>query len=132
MNLERFTLIVESYGAASERWPSDERLVALEFSLSSPEAKALLDSEIELDERLALFELPENTGSLRQIESRILSQVKPRLQEIQESQKIRGPEAFEERILKWLLPDFDALVSTFWRPTLAACAPLLLGVVIGI
>ena len=29
-------------------------------------------------------------------------------------------------------PDFDDLAHTLWRPTLVACLPLLLGVVIGL
>ena len=35
MNLERFTLIVESYGADSQQWPRNERAEALEFSSTS-------------------------------------------------------------------------------------------------
>jgi hypothetical protein len=37
-----------------------------------------------------------------------------------------------ERLLNWILPDFDDLAHTLWRPTLVACMPLLLGVVIGL
>ena len=43
MNLERFTLIVESYGADFEQWPEDERVDALKFSRTSTDAMFLLD-----------------------------------------------------------------------------------------
>ena len=49
MNLERFTLIVESYGADSQQWPRNERAEALEFSSTSIDAVSLLDQERELD-----------------------------------------------------------------------------------
>ena len=58
MNLERFTLIVESYGADSQQWPGDERVEALEFSRTPTDAMSLLDQAAELDQHLALFELP--------------------------------------------------------------------------
>ena len=92
MNLERFTLIVESYGADSHRWPVDERAKALEFSLTSPDALSLLDQAAALDHDLALFELPDSARSVRRVE----------------------------------------MAHTLWRPTLVACLPLLLGVVIGL
>jgi hypothetical protein len=37
-----------------------------------------------------------------------------------------------EQLLNWVLPDFDDLTRTLWRPTLVATMPLLLGVVIGL
>lgn len=117
MNLERFTLIVESYGADPQQWPGDERVEALEFSRTSTDAMSLLDQEAELDQQLALFELPDSKLAVQRIERAILSELKP------------GP---VEQLLNWVLPDFDDLSHTLWRPTLAACMPLLLGVVIGL
>lgn len=117
MNLKRFTLIVESYGADSHRWPADERAKALEFSLTSTDALLLLGQAAALDHDLALFELPDSARSLRRVEMAIFSVLKPgRL----------------ERLLKWVLPDFHNLAHTLWRPTLVACLPLVLGVVIGL
>jgi hypothetical protein len=117
MNLERFTLIVESYGADPQQWPADERAEALEFSRTSTDALSLLDKEAALDEHLALFELPDNKRSVQRIDRGILSALKP------------GP---LEQLLHWILPDVDDLAHTLWRPTLAACMPLLFGVVIGL
>ena len=117
MNLERFTLIVESYGADSQQWPRSERAEALEFSSTSIDAVSLLDQERELDQHLALFEFPNSERSVRRVKMGISSALKPsRL----------------EQLLNWVLPDFDDLTRTLWRPTLVATMPLLLGVVIGL
>ena len=117
MNLERFTLIVESYGADSQQWPSNERAEALEFSSTSIDAVSLLDQERELDQHLALFEFPNSERSVRQIKMGIFSAIKPRRL---------------EQLLNWVLPDLDDLTRTLWRPTLVATMPLLLGVLIGL
>ena len=94
MNLERFTLIVESYGADSQQWPGDERAEALEFSRTSTDAMSLLDQAAELDQHLALFELPDSKLSVQRIERGILSALKP---------------GALEQLLNWVLPDFDDL-----------------------
>lgn len=117
MNLERFTLIVESYGADSQQWPGDERVEALEFSRTSTDAMSLLDQAAELDQHLALFELPNSELSVQRIEMGILSALK---------------QGTLERLLNWVLPDFDDLAHTLWRPALVACVPLLFGVAIGL
>jgi hypothetical protein len=117
MNLERFTLIVESYGADSQQWPSNERAEALEFSSTSIDAVSLLDQERELDQHLALFEFPNSERSVRLIKMGIFSAIKPRRL---------------EQLLNWVLPDLDDLTRTLWRPTLVATMPLLLGVLIGL
>jgi hypothetical protein len=122
MNLERFTLIVESYGADSQQWPGDERVEALEFSRTSSDAMSLLDQAAELDQHLALFELPNSELSVQRIEMGILSVLK----------QATWKQGTLERLLNWILPDFDDLAHTLWRPTLVACMPLLLGVVIGL
>ena len=122
MNLERFTLIVESYGADFQQWPEDERVDALKFSRTSTDAISLLDQAAELDRHLALFELPNNELSVQRIEMGILFALE------QETLK----QGALERLLDWVLPDFDDLAHTWWRPTLVACMPLLLGVAIGL
>ena len=122
MNLERFTLIVESYGADFQQWPEDERVDALKFSRTSIEAISLLDQAAELDRHLALFELPNNELSVQRIEMGILFALE------QETLK----QGALERLLDWVLPDFDDLAHTWWRPTLVACMPLLLGIAIGL
>ncbi len=122
MNLERFTMIVESYGADFQQWPEDERVEALEFSRTSTDAMSLLDQAAELDRHLALFELPNNELSVQRIEMGILSALE------QETLK----QGALERLLEWVLPDFDDLAHTLWRPTLVACMPLLLGIAIGL
>jgi len=122
MNLERFSLIVESYGADFQQWPEDERVDALKFSRTSTDAMSLLDQAAELDRHLALFELPNSELSVQRIEMGILSSLK------QETLTQRAL----ERLLDWVLPDFDDLAHTLWRPTLVACMPLGLGIGIGL
>ncbi|MBT4162711.1 MAG: hypothetical protein HOC70_03820 [Gammaproteobacteria bacterium] len=106
MNLERFTFIVESYGSEPERWPQEERDAALAFASSSDKAAGLLEAETELDVFLARFELPESPLPT-------ISLQRP---------------AIIERWLQWLLPDFNNLAQTLWRPTLAGVLPFFLGI----
>lgn len=127
MNLERFTLIVESYGADSQQWPGDERVEALEFSRTSSGAMSLLDQAAELDQHLALFELPNSELSVQRIEMGILSALKQGT-----LKQGRLKQGRLERLLDWVLPDFDDLAHTLWRPALVACVPLLFGVAIGL
>ena len=127
MNLERFTLIVESYGADSQQWPGDERVEALEFSRTSSDAMSLLDQAAELDQHLALFELPNSELSVQRIEMGILSALK---QGTLKQGRLKQERL--ERLLDWVLPDFDDLAHTLWRPALVACVPLLFGVAIAI
>lgn len=127
MNLERFTLIVESYGADSQQWPGDERVEALEFSRTSSDAMSLLDQAAELDQHLALFELPNSELSVQRIEMGILSALK---QGTLKQGRLKQERL--ERLLDWVLPDFDDLAHTLWRPALVACVPLLFGVAIGL
>jgi len=122
MNLERFTTIVESYGADFQQWPEDERVDALKFSRTSTDAMFLLDQAEELDRHLALFELPDSELSVQRIEVGILSAFE------QETLK----QGALERLVGWVLPDFDNLAHTLWRPALVACMPLLLGIAIGL
>ena len=127
MNLERFTLIVESYGADSQQWPGDERVEALEFSRTLTDAMSLLDQAAELDQHLALFELPNSELSVQRIEMGILSALKQGT-----LKQGRLKQGTLERLLDWVLPDFDDLAHTLWRPALVACVPLLFGVAIGL
>jgi hypothetical protein len=127
MNLERFTLIVESYGADSQQWPGDERVEALEFSRTSSDAMSLLDQAAELDQHLALFELPNSELSVQRIEMGILSALKQGT-----LKQGRLKQGTLERLLDWVLPDFDDLAHTLWRPALVACVPLLFGIAIGL
>ena len=127
MNLERFTLIVESYGADSQQWPGDERVEALEFSRTSSDAMSLLDQAAGLDQHLALFELPNSELSVQRIEMGILSALKQGT-----LKQGRLKQGRLERLLDWVLPDFDDLAHTLWRPALVACVPLLFGVAIGL
>jgi len=56
MTLERFRQIVEAYGAATDRWPTDERDAAIAFAAENSEAAAILEQERRLDEALGTVE----------------------------------------------------------------------------
>jgi len=132
MNLERFTLIVESYGADSQQWPGDERVEAQEFSRTSSDAMSLLDQAAELDQHLALFELPNSELSVQRIEMGILSALKQGTLKLGTLKLGMLKQGRLERLLDWVLPDLDDLAHTLWRPALVACMPLLFGVAIGL
>jgi ferric-dicitrate binding protein FerR (iron transport regulator) len=71
MNLDRFTRIVEAYGAESRAWPDAERDAALAFCASSADARAMRDEARALDALLAKAELPTPD---RALEDRIMAQ----------------------------------------------------------
>jgi hypothetical protein len=57
--LERFAELLAAYGARPELWPSAERSAALTLRDSSPEARALFDTEAGLDASFAALPEPE-------------------------------------------------------------------------
>lgn len=53
VTLSRLAELVAAYGVVADRWPADERQGAEALLLRSPEARALLERERELDRLLA-------------------------------------------------------------------------------
>ena len=49
MRPERFAAILEAYGAEPRRWPADERQSALEYLMTSQEARRLREDAARLD-----------------------------------------------------------------------------------
>lgn len=49
MTIERLRLLLDTWGAASERWPATERAAALALIARSPDARALRDEAVRLD-----------------------------------------------------------------------------------
>lgn len=59
MNLERFTVIVDAYGADPRRWPAAERDAAQAFAAADAQAAALLAEALALDAGLDALPIPE-------------------------------------------------------------------------
>ena len=64
MNIERFTEIVEAYGAEPDRWPETERAAAVEFAAIESAALKVLEQEQGLDLALASVERIEPSSQL--------------------------------------------------------------------
>ncbi len=116
MTLERFSQILASYGCDPARWPASEQQAASAFLASNSGAKDLWDEQAALDKHLDTFQVVDDTNLIH----RILIQPLP-----------AQPVSFVDRTIAWLLPSSDQLRSMFWRPTLAACLPLLFGLYLG-
>jgi ferric-dicitrate binding protein FerR (iron transport regulator) len=58
MSLERFSAIVDAYGADPARWPARERAAAQAFAANAPQAQALLADAEALDRALGASVAP--------------------------------------------------------------------------
>ncbi|MDP3295172.1 MAG: sigma factor [Nevskia sp.] len=63
MNLERFAVIVDAYGADPRRWPAAERDAAQTFVASDAQAAVLLTEALALDASLDALPTPEPAGA---------------------------------------------------------------------
>ncbi len=115
MNLEEFTRIVDLYGSEPARWPESLRAECETYVANSIEAKALLNQQSQVDKLLAQIETPIFPG----LETRVLNQPLPE----------RNRSLFE-KAMNWLLPNED-FGKQVWRPAIAACIPLVFGIVLG-
>jgi len=64
MSLERLRVILEAYGAQTDRWPTAEREPALALLAASSEARALRDEAARIDAALDLLSAAEMPGDL--------------------------------------------------------------------
>ena len=115
MTLDEFTHILESFGAEQCQWPETERVACQQLLQSSPEAQALLSSFRRLEASLDTIPQPVFPG----LETRVLNQELPDKQ----------LDIFD-RLFSWLLPETDS-VDRLWRPAVAACLPLVFGIIVG-
>lgn len=109
MTSDRFSRILQAYGANPERWPVDERQPAEQFLASNRQALGLQADEQWLDDVMNQFKVETDTSRIR---SRIMSALP------------RGRLRRVDKILEWLFPEHVELI---WRPILAAALPLALG-----
>lgn len=105
MNIERFKILVESYGANPARWPEAERVAALLFAEQSAEARDALQEAAAFDR---LLDTAETQAATRALEDRILA-------------------TFPERTVKARAPWF----TLRWIPAAAVACSLALGLAVG-
>lgn len=114
MTLEEFTRIIDLCGAESARWPKRLRAECEAFVANNIEARALINQQWAVDELLNQHAVPDFPG----LESRVLNQTLPE----------RNRSAFDT-LVEWLLPR-DGFGQNLWRPAVAACLPLVFGIVL--
>ena len=115
MTLEQFTHLLEVHGSDFRRWPDELRTGARTFASTDATATELLRQYEQLDRLLDRLPVPEFAG----LEARVLRQpLPPRHRSI------------PDRLIAWLLPA-EGFGPQLWRPTVAACLPLVFGIVLG-
>lgn len=66
MRPERFTALLDAYGADARRWPEEERKAALEYLMANPDARRLRQEAAELDRLLDAARPAAPTAALRE------------------------------------------------------------------
>ena len=115
MTLEEFTRIIDLYGSESARWPKKLRAECQSFVTNNIEARTLLNQQWLVDEIMEQLEVPSFPG----LETRVLNQPLP-----------ERNLSLLEAVMSWLLPG-ENLGKQLWRPAIAACIPLVFGIVLG-
>jgi hypothetical protein len=115
MNIDAFTQVLETYGAVEANWPEESRAACRQLTATSEEAQHLLRQFMLLEQSLDALEPPHFPG----LETRILHQALP-------PQQL----PLSDRLINWLIPETGSPFS-LWRPTLAACLPLVFGILVG-
>ena len=115
MTLDEFTRIIDLHGSESAHWPKSLRGECESFLANNVEARMLLNQQWQVDESMAKLEVPSFPG----LETRVLNQLLPE----------RNQNFFEE-VLSWLIPN-ESFGKKIWRPAIAACIPLVFGIVLG-
>lgn len=124
MNSEQFRQVLDSYGGEPSRWPEELRSSMHEFADGHDEAGTWLREARATDALLDSYK-PDTTD----LRSRILDAV-PTAGSVDPAKETPPPirHSVFERIVEWLIPHGTA---GWWRPALAGCAPLVLGIAIG-
>jgi len=130
VNLQRFSQIINAYGAKTESWPAEERHEAAEFLRRNNEARNLIKAEMLLDQQLDDYSLGDIDVNwlTNNIVTTIAAQTQSDLQSELRSKEPTTLSGFLDRLLDWLLP---VEPIQFWRPALAASLPLIVGGLLG-
>ena len=115
MTLEEFSQYIETHGAEPIKWPTESRQTADDLLLGDEAAQALLADYQTFEHKLDGFAVPGFPG----LEQRVLNQNLPP----------RQPSLLTQ-LLNWLVPA-ERSDMHLWRPAMAACLPLVFGVVLG-
>lgn len=114
MNLEEFTAIIDTHGADASRWPESVAGKCESFLQSNDEARDLLAQQQVIDNLMHELEIPD----FQYLQTRIQNQTLP-----------SRDASFFDKVVEWLLPPVD-INQNLWRPALAACLPIVCGVVL--
>ena len=114
MTLEEFTRIIDMHGSESAHWPKRLRAECEAFVANNIEARSLLNQQWSVDELMEQLEVPNFPG----LETRVLNQTLP-----------ERNRSFLDPIVDWLLPQ-GGYGQHLWRPAVAACLPLVFGIVL--
>ena len=115
MTLDDFKHVLDSYGSSRNSWPQEVQDDCAKLLAEDAQARALLQNQHRLDAALDSLSVPDFPG----LEARILNQPLP-----------ARDRALTDRLVEWLVPD-SASLSELWRPAMAACVPLVFGIVLG-
>lgn len=111
---QQFLDLLDSNGSNAANWPSRLQQSIDKLLTEDAVARDALTQAQELDKLLGKLPAPEFPGLALRIGKQPLPERKPDL---------------GDRLLNWLLPGQGLRFA--WRPALAACLPLLFGIVVG-
>ena len=117
MNHDRLIELIEAYGGNADAWPDDERDAARTLLSTSEEARQLLSESRYLDKLLQGYAVEFNQETRTRLTENVMAKVQP------------DP---VERLINWLLPDFQSITTSIWRPALAASMTLAIGMLLGL
>lgn len=106
---------LDRHGADPKAWPAERRDLCLALLEQDPGAQKLWRQHQQLADALDQLVVPPMPG----LAERILKQSLP----------VRTPSLIDQ-VFNWLFPA-RPFSTQFWRPALAACLPLVIGVVVG-
>ncbi len=114
MTQDEFIQLLETRGSDLQSWPAAQRDAAKTLLTSDQDASRLLQQQARVDALLDDLPAPTFTGLAARVAQQPLPP--PRL-------------SLADRLVNWIIPDGG--IGEFWRPTTAACLPLLFGVIMG-
>ena len=112
MNQAEFEQLLDLYGADIKLWPSALQGDAITALDANPDWQMLADKDLALTEMLDLYVV--QGPNLQQLEQGVL-------------QRTVYQKSLLDNFLQWLLPG-----ENIWRPALAACLPIIMGLSIGL
>jgi len=115
MTIDKFNEILDQFGTDPDAWPSADRAACHTLLSTSAAARAALQQHEQLGHVLNQYTVPTFPG----LESRVLHQFLP-----------QQAKSVVDRVLDWMIPT-QPLSLQFLRPAMAACLPLVFGIVVG-